>query len=157
MNPMTDDDFVRACILADEVRDLRLKYEGIDDMNATDRLKLAAAMAYREGISESEIHAIVEAKLSQLEGRTVQSSDDAAGPKPNADQDVAACGACQHCERKDDAAKLGPFGWCVKLKGLIERGDDGRDCQAFERIAPGSRKIGLKGTAHGVARGKAGR
>lgn len=158
---MDDDyDFVRATVLADEVRELRMKLapnEGIEDMNATDRLKLAVAMAYREGMSESDIHAIVELKLTELEGRAVvkvdADADEVASTKPSAGQTAKACKACQHATSSlvDDHID------CAAGHGQFNDRDDGADCPDFKIIPAGSRKVGLKGKAHGVAKAKAGR
>lgn len=151
---MTDDDFVRACILADEVRDLRLKYEGIDDMNATDRLKLAAGMAYREGMSESEVIQVVADHLATMEGRATG----AAAPPKSPGDDVKQCKACQHCDCVSPLAPAAMFANCAAGHGAImDRDMLAADCPDFLRIEPGARKIGMKGIAHGVARGKAGR
>lgn len=146
---MTDDDFVRACILADELRDLRLKYEGIEDMNATDRLKLAAGMAYREGMSESEVIQVVADHLATLEGRATSA---AAPPKSLAD-DVKQCKACQHATVL--AFHEGQE-YCAMNYTITDRGEI-VDCDDFVRIEAGTRKIGMMGTAYGVSRGKAGR
>jgi hypothetical protein len=156
---MDDDYMVRATVLADQVRDLSLKldaHERIEDMDARDRLGIAAQMAYREGMSETEIHAAVDAKLAELEGRTVVTvdadADDAASTKPSAGQDVVQCKACQHCRRDSGGGAA-----CAVTKRDIPDTNAVIRCDDFYRIAPGSRKVGLKGVARGVARAKAGK